>query len=150
MASVQDIKEQLRSVIEIGRTNLAEKGVICAENANVCDIMQGIADCKVGDDIPSSEGVEFGTDATYEEKYAVLSESLNEIARRTQTMAGTNKAMTLEDIIYWLGRVIYLAQGWAESEFALDFDTDSDGILPIVVNGYATSTFGLNFETSAT
>ena len=120
MASLQEIKDRIRIANEIGRANLAAKGVTCAENATTCEIMCRIADCQTGSNVSDGTNVKFGADATYDEQYAVLSESLNEIARLTGVMAGTNKAMTLAEIIYWLGRVIYIPQGNASSEFTLD------------------------------
>lgn len=150
MASLQEIKDKIRVANEIGRANLASKGVTCAENATTCEIMCRIADCQTGSNVSDGTNVKFGADTTYDEQYAVLSESLNEIARLTGVMAGTNKAMTLEDIIYWLGRVIYIPQGVASSAFTLDyFDTDVTGRLPNVVRASASSAFTLNFETSA-
>ena len=84
------------------------------------------------------------------EKYYKVAESdLVAIADRTRTMAGTSNGMTIDDIVYWLGRVIYIPQGRASSEFALDFETSGIAILPNVQKASATSAFTLNFETSA-
>ena len=120
MASLQEIKDRIRIANEIGRANLAAKGVTCAENATTCEIMRRIADCQTGSNVSDGTNVKFGADATYDEQYAVLSESLNEIARLTGVMAGTNKAMTLADIIYWLGRVIYIPQARGMTEYVMD------------------------------
>lgn len=59
MASIQEIKDKIRAANEIGRANLAAKGVTCAENATTCEIMCRIADCKVGEEVLDPEGVEF-------------------------------------------------------------------------------------------
>lgn len=85
------------------------------------------------------------------EKYYKVAESdLVAIADRTRTMAGVGRGLTIEDIIYWLGRVIYIPQGNASSEFTLDFGTNTaTAILPTVVKSSASSEFTLDFETSA-
>ena len=85
-----------------------------------------------------------------EDNYSITDDSLNAIAKRTQEMAGTNKLLTPADIIYWLGRVQFVPQGWASSEFTLDFaPSTASGILPTVYKGAASSEFTLNFESSA-
>lgn len=82
-------------------------------------------------------------------QYLIRSDTLTAIADRTREMAGTNKKLTPADIIYWLGRVKFIPQGWATSEFTLDFDCGASGVLPVVVKGTASSEFTLNFESSA-
>lgn len=82
-------------------------------------------------------------------QYLIRSDTLTAIADRTREMAGTNKKLTPADIIYWLGRVKFIPQGWATSEFTLDFDCGASGVLPVVVKGMASSEFTLNFESSA-
>ena len=59
MASIREIKNQIRIANEIGRANLAEKEVVLDENATTIEIMQGIAECKGGGDVLDTEGVEF-------------------------------------------------------------------------------------------
>jgi hypothetical protein len=66
-----------------------------------------------------------------------------------QDMSGSGKDMKPDDIIYWLGRVKYIPQWWASSEFTLDFDGSAYGILPNVAKRVASSEFILDFETSA-
>lgn len=73
-----------------------------------------------------------------------------QVVGHIQTMAGTKQSMTPAKMLYWLGRVKFIPQGWASSEFALDFDSTVSGKLPVVVKGTANSTFALNFESSAT
>lgn len=79
-----------------------------------------------------------------------LIDKLTTIADRTREMAGTSQKLTLDDIIYWLGRVKFIPQGWANSEFAPDFDSIVSSKLPVVVKGVANNEFKLNFETNAT
>ena len=66
-----------------------------------------------------------------------------------QTMAGTKQSMTPAKMLYWLGRVKYIPQGWASSDISLNLDTVAEGRLPAVVKGFATSTLTLSFEPSA-
>lgn len=78
------------------------------------------------------------------EKYYKVAESdLVAIADRTRTMAGTTKGMTLDDIIYWLGRVIYIPQGNASSVgMTLTIESENsnaNGVLPNVIKGNASS-----------
>ena len=84
------------------------------------------------------------------EYYRISGDTLTAIADHTRTMAGTNKRLTPAEIVYWLGRVKFIPQGWANSEFALDFaPSTATGILPVVVKGTANSAFTLNFESTA-
>lgn len=87
-----------------------------------------------------------------ESNYSITSESLNKIAKRTQEMAGTSKLLTPDDIIYWLGRVMFIPQGRASSEFAINFAPSTASCrLPVVVKGAANTMFTLpTFESSAT
>lgn len=85
------------------------------------------------------------------EYYKISGDTLKAIADHTRTMAGVNRKLAPAEIIYWLGRVIYIPQGVAISEFALDFaPSTATGRLPNVVKGTASSVFALDFESSAT
>lgn len=67
-----------------------------------------------------------------ESYYSITRESMNEIAKRTQEMAGTSRLLTPEEIAYWLGRVMHIPQGWASSEFSiasLVFEFNATGVL---------------------
>lgn len=83
--------------------------------------------------LPSSADVTFGyvnnVPVERESNYSITSESLNNIAKRTQEMAGTTKLMTPEDIIYWLNRVNFIPQSTATSEFTLEFEAGAVGAL---------------------
>lgn len=83
------------------------------------------------------------------EYYKISGETLTAIADRTRQMAGTNEKMTPADIIYWLGRVNFIPQGRARSEFALNFASTANGRLPVLVKGAASSEFALGFTSSA-
>lgn len=61
MANLQEIKEKIKAANEIGRGNLATKGVTLPETATTSDIMQNIKNIRVsyGDTVYSPEGVGF-------------------------------------------------------------------------------------------
>lgn len=85
--------------------------------------------------------------------YAINADTLTAIADRTRKMAGVSKKLTTEEIVYWLGKVQYIPQGHAESEFDLNlqFDSAASGILQDVVIGTAESVLILSglFDSSA-
>lgn len=87
--------------------------------------------------------------------YKVPGSKLTAIADRTRAMAGTTEGMTLDEIIYWLGRVAYIPQGRVSSELELDsitVETSITGMLPNVVRTSVSSVLALEsiiFETSA-
>lgn len=75
-----------------------------------------------------------------ESGYSITRESMNEIAKRTQEMAGTSKLMTPEEIAYWLGRVMFIPQGYAASTVRLtelEVNGNSSGIVATVYRGTA-------------
>lgn len=84
-----------------------------------------------------------------ESNYSITSEILNNIAKRTQEMAGTSKLLTPDDVIYWLNRVQFIPQGNAESSFSLSFSSSASGILPDVQIGMAGSAFTLSFSSES-
>lgn len=85
------------------------------------------------------------------EYYKISGETLTAIADRTRQMAGTSNKLTPAEIVYWLGRVKFIPQGWANSELVLPtFESGATGINPVVVKGMANSTLVLpTFESSA-
>ena len=76
--------------------------------------------------------------------YAIGYNWFADLVKLTQTMAGTTKLMTPEDIIYWLNRVKFISQGLASSTFSINFaPSTASGILPEVIKGAANTTFAL-------
>lgn len=49
----------------------------------------------------------------------IKKETLEKIANHTRTMAGVVKKLSTDEIIYYLGTVIYLPQGRAQSNINL-------------------------------
>lgn len=88
-----------------------------------------------------------------EEKYAVPKSVLTAIADRTRTMAGVTESLSLDEIIYWLGRVSYIPQARGMTEYTWNnYSTSGTAILPdvqrtsglakYVWNDYTTSVTG--------
>ena len=64
--------------------------------------------------------------------YAVGQNWFAQVVGHVQTMAGTKQSMTPATILYWLGRIKYIPQGVAGTEFALDMGVELTGRLPVV------------------
>ena len=76
------------------------------------------------------------------EYYKISRETMTAIADRTRAMAGTTKKLTPDEIIYWLGRVLYVPQGYAETGYHLEpmaYSSNTTGIVPTVYRGGASS-----------
>lgn len=102
------------------------------------------------DGMPDAELVSFSSEQLETDSlYAIGHNWFADVVGLVQRMAGMAAKLTPADIIYWLGRVKFIPQGWATSEFTLDFDSGASGVLPVVVKGTASSEFTLNFESSA-
>lgn len=84
-----------------------------------------------------------------ESNYSITSANLNDIAKRTQEMAGTRKLMTPEEIIHFLNCVKFIPISTATSEFTLEFEASADSRLPTVTKGTANSELTLTFASSA-
>lgn len=73
-----------------------------------------------------------------------------QVVDHIQTMAGTRQNMTPAKMLYWLGRVKFIPQGWAESSFSPDFGVSLSARLPDVKISSASSAFSMDFESSVT
>lgn len=95
-------------------------------------------------DYPRADDSTFGKvdDAPVERApiYIIDSEDLNELGALAQKMAGKKALMSIEDMIYWLGRVQFIPQGYAETKSYLNLNNAAVGALPNVQRGKATST----------
>ena len=107
--------------------------------------IDGIADYPRADD--STFGKIDDVPVEREPVYIVDSEDLNELGAIAQKMAGKKVLMSIEDMIYWLNRVQFIPQGYAESISAVTQNSTSSGIVPTVVRGTAISTQSI-FNTS--
>lgn len=67
-----------------------------------------------------------------------------------QTMAGTKQSMTPAKMLYWLGRVKFIPQGFADIEFTMNFATTATGSRPNVVKGIANCEYTLGLTPAAT
>lgn len=64
--------------------------------------------------------------------YQIQRTTMDDIADSTRALANTSDKLTPEDIVYWLGRVVYLPQGFAsiEAELSLlNFESSAVGAL---------------------
>lgn len=94
-------------------------------------------------DYPRADDSTFGKvdDAPVERApiYIIDSEDLNELGALAQKMAGKKALMSVEDMIYWLGRVQFIPQGYGESKQKINQISLASGIVPIVYRGSAIS-----------
>lgn len=89
-------------------------------------------------------------------EYGKIKKSImSEVADEIRKAAGLTRELKPHEMIYWLKRIIYLPQGHASSEFALDslvMSSAVSGSVPEVARGTASSAFNLNtlnFESTA-
>lgn len=140
------------NAVEAAKTSLANKGVEVPTDTDVrglAGLIDGIA-VSDGEPVYDPTDVKFGSEPIDPDQlYKVGYNWVAQVVDHLQDMVGRNASFTLEEIVYWLGRVKYIPHGYAESVFSLSFDTDASGILPVVQKGTANSSFALNFETSA-
>ena len=100
--------------------------------------------------MPDAESVAFSsTQLDHDVLYAIGYNWFAQVVGHIQTLAGTKKDMTPAMILYWLGRVKYIPQGIADTEFALDMGVELTGRLPTVAKATASSSIALNLEASA-
>lgn len=101
---------------------------------HIRDAIQNITSSQNGSDVA------FGSnDATQFEYYAISAEVLNAIAAEVKKMAGRTILMTPEEILYWLRKVQYIPQGFAQSIQSIANGSDASGTIPTVVRGAASS-----------
>ena len=107
-------------------------------------------DTVIVEGVPDASVVAFTpTQIIPDELYTINYNWFSQVVERIQPMVGTKRDMTPAEIIYWLKRVKYIPQGWAETGFALDMGACLTGVLPSVAKAKATSDFALSFETVA-
>ena len=100
--------------------------------------------------MPDAESVAFSsTQLDHDVLHAIGYNWFAQMVGHIQTMAGTKQSMTPAKMLYWLGRVKYIPQGVAGTEFALDMGVELTGRLPAVAKASASSSMALSFEASA-
>ena len=100
--------------------------------------------------MPDAENTAFSaTQIDPDVLYVVGQNWFAQVVGHVQTMAGTKQSMTPATILYWLGRIKYIPQGVAGTEFALDMGVELTGRLPVVAKASASSSMALSFEASA-
>lgn len=90
---------------------------------------------------PDGSDVAFGSsDSISGGQYAISAEIMNAIVAEIQKMSGRTKPLTPEEMLYWLRRVVYIPQGYAESVNSIVSNVSSaSGRLPVVQRGTAIS-----------
>lgn len=100
--------------------------------------------------VPDANVVAFSpAQLTPDELYTIGYNWFAQVVERIQPMVGTKRNMTPAEIIYWLNRVKYIPQGFAEASFSFSFETTTSVRIPNVVKSAASSTFTFNFESTA-
>lgn len=140
------------NAVEAAKTSLVNKGVDVPTDTDVrglAGLIDGIA-VSDGEPVYDPTDVKFGSEAIDPDQlYKVGYNWVAQVVDHVQDMVGRTTSFTLEEIVYWLGRVKYIPQGYAESTLTLSFDNGASGVLPVVQRGTASSSFTLNFESSA-
>lgn len=116
-----------------------------------------VAGISVGEVVLDAASVAFGAEQIDPDvNYKIGYNWFAQVVEYVQTMAGTTKDMTPADIVYWLGRVMYIPQGWASDMLQLAGMALSGGASGYVVDvqrGSATSTLAIgemNLNATAT
>ena len=137
--------EKLRA---IGDAIRAKTG--STEEMTLAEMAEAVAEISVGENLPEAESVSFSAVQNIsDERYSIGHSWFARVVERLRVMTNSNRDFTPEEIVYWLGRVAFIPQGYAESAFPLAFASGASGKLPAVYKGTANSEVSLNFESSA-
>ena len=135
-----------------GVLNLQTKVVIPSSKRQYLKPSEGYNgfDTVIVEGVPDANVIAFSpTQIMPDALYTIGYNWFSQAVERIQPMVGTKRDMTPAEILYWLKRVKYIPQGFAESSFSLDFGSGASGRLPKYQVGKATSTFSLSLESSA-
>lgn len=83
------------------------------------------------------------------QNYRIKRETMTLIADKLRVLVGKTTPLTPSDIAYYLERVIFTPQSYANSEFSLSLTSSASCVLPDVSAGSATSEFSLSLTSSA-
>lgn len=107
-------------------------------------------DTVIVEGVPDANVVAFSpTQIIPDELYTIGFNWFAQVVERIQPMVGTKRDMTPAEIIYWLKRVKYIPQVFAEASFSLRPESNIEVRLPIVAKSTAGSTFVVSFESKA-
>ena len=107
-------------------------------------------DTVIVEGVPDANAVSFPpTQITPDAIHSIGYNWFAQVVERIQPMVGTKRNMTPAEIIYWLKKVKYIPQGFADASFSLRFDAVTATRLPNVVRSTAGSAFTISFESNA-
>ena len=107
-------------------------------------------DVVIVEGVPDANVVAFTpTQIIPDELYTIGYNWFAQVVERVQPMVGTKRNMTPAEIIYWLNRVKFIPQGFAEASFSPIFVSSTSVRLPVVVKSTAGSTFTVSFDSNA-
>lgn len=135
-----------------GTLNLQTKVVIPSSKRQYLRPSEGYNgfDTVIVEGVPDASIVTFSPEQIIpDELYTIGYNWFAQVVERVQPMVGTKRNMTPAEILYWLKRVKYIPQGWANSEVSLDLYAGAVGRRPAVVKSTATSTITLDIESYA-
>ena len=152
MSSLATIKTELRKLLDKAneKTGKADADLTSA----VGSLVEGYGGGS-DEEIIMAEDVYFSSERndTDTALYAIGYNWFADLVGHIQDMSGSGKDMKPDDILYWLGRVKYIPQRWANSEFSLNdnFVSSATGIIPDYDKGNAINELTLAdlFESSA-
>lgn len=107
-------------------------------------------DTVIVEGVPDANVVAFSpTQIIPDELYTIGYNWFAQVVERIHPMVGTKRNMTPAEIIYWLKRVKYIPQVFAEASFSISFESGTATRLPDVAKSTADSTFTVRFESNA-
>lgn len=103
------------------------------EEMTLTEMAEAVAGISVGENLPEAELVSFSADQLDPDaRYSIGHNWFARLVERVQGLTNQTANYTPEEIIYWLGRVTYLPQGFASSEVytrAFTFESNAVGEL---------------------
>ena len=117
--------EKLRA---IGDAIRAKTG--STEEMTLAEMAEAVAGISVGENLPEAETVSFSAEQISPDvRYSIGHNWFAQLVERLRVMSNQDRDFTPEEIVYWLGRVVPLQQGVANSEFSIDFESSAVGAL---------------------
>lgn len=111
------------------------------EEMTLTEMAEAVAGISVGENLPEAESVSFSAVQNIpDERYSIGHNWFARVVERLRVMVNSNRDFTPEEIVYWLGRVAFIPQGWASSSLqSANMETvgSASGIIATVYRGSA-------------